>query len=335
MPERRHRRLSVLAPALGLVAFAAPGAVVYAAPPGEPAGHAAARARDPFAGARLYVDPDSRAQRQVEAWRESRPADAAALAKVARQPQADWFVETGDVRVAVADRVRTISAAGRLPVLVAYNIPLRDCHGHSAGGARSAKTYRRWASAFAAGLGRQRAVVILEPDALAHLDCLSPRRRRLRLALVAYALRVLTAKPRVAVYVDAGHSGWQPAETMASRLERVGISRARGFSLNVANFRRDSTEIAYGGAISAQIGGKPFVIDTGRNGAGPPSGGEFCNPPGRALGRRPTSRTGRRLVDAYLWIKPPGESDGECNGGPPAGAWWPEFALGLAQRAAW
>ena len=39
------------------------------------------------------------------------------------------------------------------------------------------------------------------------------------------------------------------------------------------------------------------------------------------------------LLDAFVWIKRPGESDGTCNGGPPAGSWWPEYALGLAQRA--
>ena len=325
----------MLAATVALLAFAAAATAGHAARGGERAGHAAARSHNPFADARLYVDPRSRARRQAEEWRESRPADAAALDKIAGQPHADWFAGTRGVRAAVADRVRTIRAAGALPLLVVYNIPLRDCQGHSAGGARSAAAYRRWVRAFAAGLGRRRAVVVLEPDALAQLDCLSSPRRRERLALVAYALRVIGARRRVAVYVDAGHSGWQPAETMASRLARVGISRARGFSLNVANFRRDSTEVAYGRAVSARIGGKPFVIDTGRNGLGPPSGGEFCNPPGRALGRRPSARTGRRLVDAYLWIKPPGESDGECNGGPRAGAWWPEYALGLARRARW
>lgn len=46
-----------------------------------------------------------------------------------------------------------------------------------------------------------------------------------------------------------------------------------------------------------------------------------------------TAATADPLADAYLWIKPPGESDGACNGGPEAGAWWPEYALGLAQRA--
>jgi endoglucanase len=42
---------------------------------------------------------------------------------------------------------------------------------------------------------------------------------------------------------------------------------------------------------------------------------------------------GHEPVDAYLWIKRPGESDGSCHGGPPAGAWWPDYALGLARRA--
>ena len=49
----------------------------------------------------------------------------------------------------------------------------------------------------------------------------------------------------------------------------------------------------------------------------------------------PTAEPGKKLVDAYLWVKRPGESDGTCNGGPAAGgcAWSPDYALGLAQRA--
>ena len=41
------------------------------------------------------------------------------------------------------------------------------------------------------------------------------------------------------------------------------------------------------------------------------------------------------LADALLWVKAPGESDGSCNGGPSAGTWWTEYALGLAERATW
>lgn len=77
------------------------------------------------------------------------------------------------------------------------------------------------------------------------------------------------------------------------------------------------------------------MVDTSRNGNGPlGAAGQdaWCNPPGRALGTPPTTRTGDPLLDAYLWIKRPGESDGSCRGGPSAGTWWPEYALGLARN---
>ena len=65
------------------------------------------------------------------------------------------------------------------------------------------------------------------------------------------------------------------------------------------------------------------------------SDGAWCNPPGRGLGTRPTTATGSVTVDAFLWIKLPGESDGPCNGGPAAGTFWPDGALALARASAW
>ncbi|WP_432870271.1 glycoside hydrolase family 6 protein [Microbispora rosea] len=55
-----------------------------------------------------------------------------------------------------------------------------------------------------------------------------------------------------------------------------------------------------------------FVIDTSRNGKGvwqPPEGKYadpqiWCNPPGRGVGRRPTTDTGSELADAFLWLRP-------------------------------
>ncbi len=90
-----------------------------------------------------------------------------------------------------------------------------------------------------------------------------------------------------------------------------------------------------------------FVIDTSRNGVGPwqyppdvyPEPEDWCNPPDRGLGVRPTTDTGSDLVDAFLWIKVPGESDGQCFRGtdgpldpargiedPAAGQWFPQQA---------
>jgi endoglucanase len=101
------------------------------------------------------------------------------------------------------------------------------------------------------------------------------------------------------------------------------------------------------------------VLDTSRNGQGPwaPAAGTsypdpqtWCNPPGRGLGARPAAVPAPAfpLVDAYLWVKTPGQSDGQCNRGvagtttdpewggstdPAAGAWFPQQALQLAQLA--
>ncbi|MBI3888987.1 glycoside hydrolase family 6 protein, partial [Candidatus Saccharibacteria bacterium] len=47
----------------------------------------------------------------------------------------------------------------------------------------------------------------------------------------------------------------------------------------------------------------------------------------RSLGANPTLVTGISLVDAYLWIKTPGDSDGACgNDAPAAGQWWQPYA---------
>src|SRR5205807_10672709 len=181
----------------------------------------------------------------------------------------------------------------------------RDCGGYSAGGARSAGAYRRWIQSFAAGLGRARAAVVLEPDATADLGCLSGKERRTRLRLLSRAVTTLSSDPNVAVYLDAGNAGWQPARVMASRLRAAGLGHARGFSLNVSNFDTTASELAYGRAISARTGNNQFVIDTSRNGVGPTANRAWCNPRGRALGQPPSAQTGDPLVDAFLWVKSP------------------------------
>ena len=53
-----------------------------------------------------------------------------------------------------------------MPVLVAYNLPFRDCAQYSAGGAADTAAYKAWIDGFAAGIGDRAATVILEPDGL-------------------------------------------------------------------------------------------------------------------------------------------------------------------------
>lgn len=289
---------------------------------------------NPFAGTKFFVDPSSNARRQADEWRLSRPADAMEMDKIARNSQAKWFGDwSGDIRAAVDREVGNATAAGAVPVLVAYNIPQRDCGGLSGGGGATYDAYRSWIDGFAKGIAGRKAAVILEPDALAMLDCLPAADQKGRLELLRYAVGSLRRSSGTAVYVDAGHPRWHSADRMAARLRQVDVAAATGFSLNVSNFIRTDANVEYGTEISDLLDGKRFVIDTSRNGVGPSPDGEWCNPEGRALGAGATTATGSARVDAFLWIKRPGESDGACNGAPPAGSWWAEYALGLAQRS--
>lgn len=348
--------------------------------------------------------------------------DASLLAQMVTTPQAVWFDGTTksgaqQTPAEVARQVRLTMwearAEGSVPVLVMYNIPGRDCSQYSAGGAPNDAAYQQWVTGFAEGLGQGKAVVLVEPDALANLpsDCApsayanetNPPTDATRLADVNFDVNLLEQDPNAAVYLDAGNSAWQNVGTMASTLIQAGVQKAQGFFLNVSNYQYSQNSVQYGTWVSDCIAwtvktgdanpatdcpnqywnGGPFnnystgvalspygvwtdgnstlalnsegvneryaslmqssgavatahfVIDTSRNGLGPndmsayvaapynqPSSvigtlqsGNWCNPPGRGLGARPTADTSSvsPLLDAYLWVKIPGQSDGQCN----------------------
>lgn len=288
---------------------------------------------NPISGASFW-GPSNYAEEQAAAWRASRPADAAQMDKIARSPHAAWFGDwNGNIQNAVDNYVSAATASGAVPVLVAYNIPVRDCGGLSGGGGATAADYRNWITGFASGLAGRRAIVILEPDAIANWDCLSSADLSTRISLMQYAVQVLKAQGNTTLYLDGGNPSWLSASEQASRLRAANIAGADGFALNVSNFFSTAQNISYGASVSSLVGGKHFVIDTSRNGLGSAGTGQWCNPTGRALGTPSTTNTGHALVDAFLWIKAPGESDGACNGGPDAGVWWADYALGLAQRS--
>ena len=363
-------------------------------------------------------------------------ADADLIKAMIQTPQAVWFTQgtPKSVRQDVRNTVQRAADKGTVPVLVAYNIPFRDCAQFSAGGATTEAEYKAWIDAFAAGIGSAQAVVLLEPDGLGIIPWYNPFANRdtwvtnpnyewcqpaeatpetaaaERFGMMNYAVDKLKSNPNTSVYLDGTHSGWLGAGDAADRLIQAGVADADGFFLNVSNYRLNSHLEKYGPWVSKCIAFasnpaswgighsewcasqyfpanpndfstwvltdqwytdnvesqtwwysesvlKHFVVDTSRNGQGPwtppagvyPDPQDWCNPPDRGLGLRPTADTGIALLDAYLWVKIPGESDGECTRGlgpagetidpewglidPPAGAWFPEMALQLAQNA--
>jgi endoglucanase len=296
---------------------------------GDPMGRSAAH--NPLKGKSLYVFPENYARRALQDERD--PVAVDLIRKISERPVAQWYGEwTADVRSALqADLAH--ARRYELPVLVMYNLPGRDCGQHSSGGAASPSAYRYWVDQFSAGVGTKPAIVVVEPDALAQIDCLSGDAARERYELLRYALGKLAGRPRAMVYLDAGNARWASARTMASRLATAGVSAAHGFSVNVSNYYSNAESLQYADELSRALDGKHFVIDSSRNGRGPLSQEDWCNPPGRALGSPPTIVDNTSSLDAYLWIKQPGTSDGTCNGGPPAGQWWRRNALELARNS--
>lgn len=311
---------------LGMTGCLLPAAV----PPVEPGDN-------PFVGRPLYVNPWSRAQAQADQWRRSHPEDAKLMDQLAAQPVSLWFGDWNpDVTQAVRAEIGKARSQGAMTLMVLYNLPNRDCGQYSAGGVGSPEAYRAWIGDVRRGIGKAVTAVILEPDALGNLDdCLDAAGQRERLQLLHEAVEELGEGGQTSVYIDGGNAKWHSPEVMAQRLKKAGVANARGFSLNVSNYVSTEESVAYGRAISELLGGKPFVIDTSRNGNGPADGLAWCNPRGRAVGEPPLSPPAEPSVDAYLWIKVPGESDGECNGGPAAGDWWPPVAIELARNAQW
>ncbi len=99
----------------------------------------------------------------------------------------------------------------------------------------------------------------------------------------------------------------------------AGIIRTEGFLLNVSNYIFTKEIIEKAEKISKLIGEKNFIIDVSINGNvldtnlfGIING---YNPEGRTLGIPPSIFINNSHVDAFLWIKRPGEKDVKCNGG--------------------
>lgn len=306
---------------------------------------AATTASAALSGAKIWVDGSSSAAQAASMSRaQGDTTTANLLAKLAAQPTAVWLTTSAGSYAKVQSVVAAASTSARVPVFVTYYLPGRDCGGFSAGGAPTFTDYTTWVNGIAAAIGQHPAIVIVEPDAVPEIatGCLRASARSYEVAL-ATEVAILKHLPRASVYLDAGNPNWVvDIRQLVGPLQLSGLAQADGFALNVSNFRTLSDNVSYGRAISASTGGKHFVVDTSRNGLGPlPAGARYpgpswCNPPGRAVGVPPSTATGLPYVDAYLWVKTPGNSDGSCGlGDPSAGTFWVSYALGLIQRAQW
>ena len=319
----RYAALAVVLAALGAVVLVTHTSGRAAGPPRESGGALPS-------GTSFYLDPDS-AVAYWDAHDPGNPLEPAIAHRIANVPSAVWFTQYDPTRIAgqVEQITGRAAAEKTVPVLVLYDIPEVNCSTSPPNGAPSVADYESWSAAFASGLGDHTAIVIVEPDGLSDQTCLSAQQAAARDGAIAYAgSAVRKADPNARVYFDAGNSAWNAPNVQARRLAAADVTTsANGIFSNVSNFLPTAAEVNYDEQVLGDLGdpsGLHIVVDTSRNGNGP--GNTWCDPSGRAIGELPTANTGNPLVDAYLWIKDPGQADG-CAAA--AGAFDPELAYAL------
>ena len=319
----RYASLAVVGITVGAMIIVAHTSACAAGPPLESGGSFSA-------GTRFYLDQNS-AVGYWDAHNTANPLEPAIASRIGDVPSGIWFTQYDPDRIAgqVGQITAQAAAESTVPVLVLYDIPEVNCSATAPDGAPSVAAYESWASAFASGLGDRSVIVIVEPDGLALQTCLNAQQAAARDGAIAYAgSAVRKADPNARVYFDAGNSAWNPPQVQAQRLAEADVATsANGIVSNVSNFLPTAAEVSYDEEVLADLGdptGLHIVVDTSRNGNG--GGGTWCDPTGRAIGETPTVDTGNPLVDAYLWVKDPGQADG-CAA--PAGIFDPELAYAL------
>ncbi|WP_141734520.1 glycoside hydrolase family 6 protein [Oligoflexus tunisiensis] len=281
----------------------------------------------------FWVDPKREVVQAAARLQATEPREAEWLRQLAEQPTAVWFtIQTTNPLAAAGQLAQAVAGSNRYAVAVIKALPHRDCMRYTTRGL-DPEAYRLWIRDLVKGLGETPIYWILEPEALLLTGCLKPEEINARLALIAETVLVLKTNSKAQVYIGSGYPGWLTVDEAAARLVKAGVMAADGFALNVGQYHATPDCIQYGQEIVRKMGGKAFVIDTSRNGRGALPQDSWCNPKNRAIGEWPQAPTAIEGLDAYLWLKQPGESDGSCNGGPAAGVWWEAKAIELMRNA--
>ncbi|KAH0334648.1 glycoside hydrolase family 6 protein, partial [Aureobasidium melanogenum] len=282
-----------------------------------------------FAGRQIYANPyyASEIAAAIPSLPSSLQAKASAVAKIGTFVWLDTAAKVPTMDTYLSN-IEKLNAAGSGPetigAFVVYDLPNRDCAALASNGELTVAND---------GLTKYKAYIDSIAAIEAHDDYISG---------VEYAIKTLNFD-NVAMYLDGGHGGWlgwpanigPAADLFASIYTAAGKPKAvRGIATDVSNYNAyqlatapsytqsnpNFDEQRYVNALAplltAQGFPAHFIIDQGRSGVQPTSQlqqGDWCNVINTGFGIRPTTNTGDPLVDAIVWVKPGGESDGTSD----------------------
>ena len=293
-------------------------------------------------------------------------------ARVKYTPTAVWLAWDG----APGEVGKHLGAAGgNTVVFMMYWIPTRDCNSNaSQGGASDLNSYKSYVDSVYntfRNYSGSKIVVVVEPDTLGNMVTSQNNENCRRTAVIhkqalAYCINKFGSLNNVQVYLDAAHSNWltgyedETAAMVKEILDMAPQGKIRGFSTNVSNFQPVDREYAYHTRLydaceKVGIKNMRFIVDTSRNGVDVSEAFEktktWCNFVGTGFGERPKGNpdpVNMPLLDAYMWLKPPAESDGSSQGSradpvcarsdslpgaPDAGQWFHDYFVQLLKNA--
>lgn len=255
------------------------------------------------------------------------PASKFALDALENYGVSTWYSDrtaNGNYAQTASDLVAACADSTRLNVVV-YGIPNKDCAaGESQTGSTVTTTaqYVTFLQTLIDAVGSRKVLYILEPDAIGLLaDSTSCGQSAGYLANLKTAIGMLSNNDNAQIYLDVGY--WtleytSTANTVASIVKELVASgsKVKGISLNTSNYQSSSLLATLCNNFQTAVGSSDLhcIFDTSRNYNGAPSSDEWCNVKSAGVGARPTSDTGISNVDYFLWVKPPGDSDGTCAG---------------------
>ncbi|ORX46613.1 1,4-beta-D-glucan-cellobiohydrolase [Piromyces finnis] len=295
---------------------------------------------------------------------------AAKAEKVKQVPTAVWLAWDG----APGEVEGHLAAAGsKTVVFLLYMIPTRDCNSlASAGGASSLEKYKGYIDDISNTIRshpESKVVMVVEPDTLGNLVTGSSEACKtvhtLHKNALSYAVNVFGAMSNVSVYLDAAHGKWlggvtdKVATVIKEILDGAPNGKIRGLSTNVSNYQPVSAEYQYHQKLAASLAAVGvndvhFIVDTGRSGVDITESFSktetWCNFIGTGFGLHPKGNpdASMPLLDAYMWLKTPGEADGSSTGSradpvcaredslpgsPDAGQWFHDYFVQLLQNA--
>jgi cellulase/cellobiase CelA1 len=244
--------------------------------------------------------------------------------EVLKNAIATWYTDSEDpssLKSNLNSLLSTCSSNTRV-ALVVYGLPNKDCEaGYSnTGYNKNAEDYRKWVQNLANTVGNRKVLYVLEPDAVGLVANGGCAVQNNYTANVRTSLEILSKNPNADIYLDVGFWTLENADSAVKTANAVKqlstVGRLKGITLNTSNYRPSADMAALCTTFQKAYGSSNLncVVDTSRNYNNNPPSREWCNARFGGIGKLPTASTGYSNIDYFIWVKPPGESDGACDG---------------------